>query len=147
VRAESRQIRDNGLTDSLPNVAQDLQRLSRNQLAAVAWPDRLDYRSGQSAARPAAAPAQRFVPAAPAAPVQVTDLRRQRQELAEKVWPDDMRFAGTASQQGQDDENPDELSQDQKVAQELREIADDMASLHMRKARILREHGITDETK
>ncbi len=128
-------------------MAKDIHSLSRNMLGAVAWPDRLDYRTGQPAARPAA-PAQRFTPpaaapGAPAAPVQAADLRRQREELAEKAWPDGMNFTA-ASQQGADDEDPDELTPEQKLAQELKEIADDLSVLHTRRLRLLKEAGITE---
>ncbi len=103
-------------------MAKDIHSLSKNMLGAVAWPDRLDYRTGQPAARPAAKPSDRFMPPAPAAaapgapsaPVQAADLRRQREELAERAWPDGMNFTG-ASQQAQDDEDPDSMSEEEEL--------------------------------
>lgn len=44
------------------------------------------------------------------------DLRRQREELAEKAWPDGMNFTGAASEQGQDDVDPDAMTDEEELA-------------------------------
>lgn len=99
-------------------MSQDIHKLSKNMLGAVAWPDRLDYRTGQPAARPAVKPSDRFqpvAPGAPAAPMLAADIRRQREALAEKAWPDNLSMVAP-SEQGQDDVDPDAMTDEEELA-------------------------------
>ncbi|WP_216915953.1 MULTISPECIES: hypothetical protein [unclassified Synechococcus] len=109
-------------------MAKDIHSLSKSMLGMAAWPDERDFRTGQPVARPAARPSDRFMPlapaaaapaaaapGAPAAPPLAADIRRQRESLAEHAWPDDLGMVAP-SQQGQDDADPDAMTDEEELA-------------------------------
>ncbi len=123
----------------------DHSRLSTQQLAELAWPDPGD--AGKTArayetayykpAHPQPAPEQQSAPAPAAAPTasqrraQAAAMAGDFKAVAGEAWPDTMSITP-----GDDDADPDAISAEERLAQELAEIESDLEVLLQRKARL-----------